>query len=399
MRLTQLKEAHTMAKQLHVPTAVAAFLLAIVLALSAAPVDAATAAPTTSTPSQIGAACLNAGDDAAQLACFKAWAQSVLTPAATAASATTTPATAQAEKALATPNPATNCNSNNPVNNASALQRFWELTPQTDCDTFGLRGYKPLSLMWSSATDVNKQPSSPQIGHTAAATQPYQTYENLIQLSVRTKVAKGLLVSDDTRKDALWFGYTQKSFWQLFNAELSRPFRATDHEPEIMYLYPTNYDLGSGWSWRYAGLSINHQSNGQTQPLSRSWNRAVLMAGIDHPNGSRIEAKLWRRLRENPAHDDNPDISTFMGKAEVSALWALSPKTSLGMTARHGLTAGAKGSVQLDWFKQPSNQAAQLGAASGLRYHVQLFSGYGDSLTDYNHKRTALRVGLSLVDW
>ncbi|MEZ7834684.1 MAG: phospholipase A, partial [Burkholderiaceae bacterium] len=40
-----------------------------------------------------------------------------------------------------------------------------------------------------------------------------------------------------------------------------------------------------------------------------------------------------------------------------------------------------------------------LGLASGMRYHVQVFSGYGDSLTDYNFKRTALRVGVSLVDW
>ncbi len=28
-----------------------------------------------------------------------------------------------------------------------------------------------------------------------------------------------------------------------------------------------------------------------------------------------------------------------------------------------------------------------------------LFSGYGDSLLDYNYKRTALSVGLSLLDF
>ncbi len=31
---------------------------------------------------------------------------------------------------------------------------------------------------------------------------------------------------------------------------------------------------------------------------------------------------------------------------------------------------------------------------TGLRYHVQLFSGYGDSLVDYNRKRNVLSVGL-----
>jgi phospholipase A1 len=43
------------------------------------------------------------------------------------------------------------------------------------------------------------------------------------------------------------------------------------------------------------------------------------------------------------------------------------------------------------------------GAANGpvndLRLHLQLFSGYGDSLLDYNRRRTVLSVGLSLVDW
>ncbi|MBU6467449.1 MAG: phospholipase A, partial [Burkholderiales bacterium] len=39
------------------------------------------------------------------------------------------------------------------------------------------------------------------------------------------------------------------------------------------------------------------------------------------------------------------------------------------------------------------------GGKSNLRLHTQLFSGYGDSMIDYNHKRTVFSVGLSLVDF
>ena len=39
------------------------------------------------------------------------------------------------------------------------------------------------------------------------------------------------------------------------------------------------------------------------------------------------------------------------------------------------------------------------GKPGGLQLHTQLFSGYGDSLIDYNRRRTVLSVGLSLVDW
>ena len=34
-----------------------------------------------------------------------------------------------------------------------------------------------------------------------------------------------------------------------------------------------------------------------------------------------------------------------------------------------------------------------------LRLHTQLFTGYGDSLVDYNRRRTVLSIGLTLVDW
>ena len=39
------------------------------------------------------------------------------------------------------------------------------------------------------------------------------------------------------------------------------------------------------------------------------------------------------------------------------------------------------------------------GSKSNLRLHTSLFSGYGDSMIDYNRKRTVFSVGLSLVDF
>ena len=48
------------------------------------------------------------------------------------------------------------------------------------------------------------------------------------------------------------------STWQLFNGAISRPFRTTDHEPELMYVYPTDFKLPGGWRWRYTGLGIVH---------------------------------------------------------------------------------------------------------------------------------------------
>ncbi len=281
----------------------------------------------------------------------------------------------------------------------SELSRFWELEAGSDCGTFGIRGYQPISLSWIGSDSVNTQPASPALGHTALTPLPYSTSETRIQLSVRTKIAQGLLTrQQDLLRDSLWFSYTQQSYWQLFNGDLSRPFRTTDHEPALTYIYPSDMPLPLGWRLRYSGVSLVHQSNGQSLPLSRSWNRTVLMAGMERGNEFRLMAQLWRRVDEDPADDDNPDISDKIGRAELAGFWNVNPDNTLGLRLRHSLRANANGSIRLEWLRKLGTSGAP-GNHGGLRLHTQLFSGYGDSLLDYNRQRTVLSIGLSLVDW
>jgi len=54
----------------------------------------------------------------------------------------------------------------------------------------------------------------------------YIPSETRIQLSVRTKIAQGLLTQQQQlKRDSVWFGYSQQSNWQIFSGDLSRPFR------------------------------------------------------------------------------------------------------------------------------------------------------------------------------
>jgi phospholipase A1 len=254
-------------------------------------------------------------------------------------------------------------------------------------------------LSWISSDGVNTQPSSPSPGHTATSAVAYIPSETRIQLSVRTKMAQGILTQQQRlKRDSLWFGYSQQSNWQIFSGDLSRPFRTTDHEPELTYIYPTDAQLPLGWRLRYSGLSLVHQSNGQPLPLSRSWNRTVLMAGLEKGDQFRLEAKLWKRLNEDPFSDDNPDISDKIGRAELAGFWNPKPDTTLGVTLRHSLRADANGSLRLEWLRQLGSSGI-VGSQNALRFHTQLFTGYGDSLVDYNRRRTVLSIGLRLVDW
>jgi len=350
------------------------------------------------------------GDAAAQLDCFRGWAASQLPGDTPAPGMTIAPANTEtgqrATPVLLLPAMNTEAPDGKKIGcrdtRYSELSRFWELQRGTDCDTFGLRGYRPISLMWSGSDSVNNTPSSPSAGHTVTTPFNYKRNETRLQLSVRTKVAKGLFASgsdDEDGSDSVWIGYTQQSYWQLFNSGVSRPFRTTDHEPEVVYIYPHRIDLAGGWKYRLSGLGLVHQSNGQSLPLSRSWNRVYLMGAAEKELAGdgrlEVQARVWQRLRESSGNDDNPDIANYIGRAELATLWQINRTHSLGLTVRHSLRSAARGSAKLEWMKASTSIAD----SASLRYHVQLFSGYGDSLIDYNRRRNVLSVGLSLVGW
>jgi phospholipase A1 len=335
----------------------------------------------------------------ARLACFDRWAQQQTLPAVSVPVAPPVLASTQPGAPVDASMPATRVVSVATSEGCrdrqySILSRFWELETGSDCGTFVFRGYRPLNVSASAATSKPDVPTSPAEGHTGTPV-AFQAHEMRIGLSVRTKLAQGLLTQNDpARKDSLWFAYSQQSTWQLFNGELSRPFRTTDHEPELMYVYPLDFALPGGWRWRYAGVGLVHQSNGQSLPLSRSWNRVYLMGGAELGDRFNITGRIWQRLSEGAAKDDNPDISSYIGRAEVTGRWNLDRDNTLGVTVRHNLRDSGRGSVRLEWLKAIGDPTK-----SNLRFHTQLFHGYGDTLVDYNRRRTVLSIGLSLVDF
>ena len=213
------------------------------------------------------------------------------------------------------------------------------------------------------------------------------------------KVVKGLDV---------WVAYTQLAFWQLYNSAFSSPFRDINYEPELLINFRTNYDI-LGFKGRFINVGFNHQSNGRSKPLSRSWNRIVANIGLERNNFA-LQLKTWYHLPENEGDDDNPDMTRYMGYGELwtTFYWK---DMRFAMMLRNNFRQDNLGAIQLDWSIPPSTLGKLLLGrmlssswidkylSDKFSLYVQYFNGYGEGLMDYNQSINRISVGLMIAEW
>lgn len=263
-------------------------------------------------------------------------------------------------------------------NEPFSLAKHWELDTAHKRGTFVFRPHNQNYLLLANHsrdpnaapyTDIDPEAAS-KIGHT----------ELTFQLGFKMKLLENIYKNSD-----LWFGYTQRSFWQAYNSRVSSPFRDTSYQPELMYVQPVDA-MFLGMKVRLLNFGLLHQSNGQSGTLSRSWNRAYVQAGLERGNLS-ILARTWYRFRENADSDDNPDITRYMGHGDVWVNYRWRGNDFSALLRRNFNTS--KGAVELGWGFPLTDK---------LKGFVKYFSGYGESLIDYNSYQHSVGVGF-LIDF
>ncbi|WP_020208374.1 phospholipase A [Gilvimarinus chinensis] len=258
-----------------------------------------------------------------------------------------------------------------------ALETRLEMEALNRSNRFVLTPHNRNYLLPAVYTDTpNERPFEEESGEDVN----YQNIEIEFQISMKVLLADDIFHNNGN----LYVAYTNQSFWQAYNTEISRPFRETNHEPELILSVINNWEI-FGFRNVMNQLIVSHQSNGQSGLLSRSWNRVKGRAIFERGNLA-FSITPWYRLPEDSEKDDNPDIDDFYGHYELAGAYTRNDHIVSFMTRR---PFSDKGALQLDW---------SFPISSTVRGYVKLFDGYGASLIDYNIRTQSIGLGVTFTD-
>lgn len=196
----------------------------------------------------------------------------------------------------------------------------------------------------------------------------------------------------------LYFGFTHKAWWQIYDSGNSRPFRENNYAPELFADIPIESKKVFGMDFKGYRISGIHESNGGNTEKSRSWNR-IYWQGMFEKGAFKFSPKVWYRIPESqkthandPEGDDNPDIYKYYGYAEFNFLYFFENDHSVHVMLRNNLQEynNNKGALEVNWSFPLDKK---------MYFYVQYFNGYGESLIDYNQDVNKIGFGLMITRW
>jgi phospholipase A1 len=196
-----------------------------------------------------------------------------------------------------------------------------------------------------------------------------------VEVKFQFSLAVPLIPMNNTT--AFMFSYTQKSLWQLGNNEISSPFRETNYKPQFFVMHQSNMLFFNSAEFGYM-----HESNGQTSGLSRSWDRVYgSLERLDGP--VQYGFRAWYVFSDE---ENNEDINDFM--APYDAWLKLGNDIGEFSTRFHYNFDTNKGGVEA---------AYTLYVNKFIGLYVQGWTGYGETLIDYNYNHSRIGIGMRLL--
>jgi len=203
-----------------------------------------------------------------------------------------------------------------------------------------------------------------------------QTADIKYQISFKQLITHNTLPLDTY----LFLTYSQKAFWNIY--EDSSPFQEINFNPSIglgKAIYDKN-DRVKG----LASLLINHNSNGRDGIYSRSWNSMNLKYTTSLNPRTLLSLEAWAPFNYK---DGNQDLFDYIGLGEVTFSYDFKPnKLLFEVSAKKGLQWNWKGSLRSRLYYNPFKSINQY-------LMLEWFSGYGESLIDYDQFTSMVRIG------
>jgi phospholipase A1/A2 len=269
------------------------------------------------------------------------------------------------------------------ASNQNPVDKRQEAEEKGDENPFAITAHRPNYILYSHNYTPNTEPFNEEQAQ-------LENTEIKFQISLKYKVIESIFPNNGD----LYVAYTNQSYWQAFNDDLSSPFREINHEPEFWFQFRPNMQRDE-FEFSAVSLGFDHQSNGRGGSLSRSWNRLYLNLSFKLGHLA-VDLKPWYRLPEHhksdpaaPHGDDNPDIDNYMGNGELTLAYHINGNTFSAIW-RNNLRRRNKGAIALGW---------SFPLLRRLKGYVQFFNGYGESLIDYNAYSNRIGIGFLLTDW
>jgi len=266
--------------------------------------------------------------------------------------------------------------------NISAIDQRLNAEARVQESKFSMIAHKPTYLL---PFNFNQKIQSYNINENLIDIDSVQRTEIKYQISFKTPLFHHI----GSLPISGYFAYTQVSFWQGYNTDNSSPFRETNYEPETFLAWESNKELGADWNFKATTFGFTHQSNGRSEPISRSWNRLNSNLIFSKENVV-IVFNPWYRIEESSTEDDNPDLLDYYGHGEMTFVYKNANRV-FSLTGRNNLESGfSKGSVRA---------SLSFPLFENVKGYVQLFSGYGNSLIEYDVYTNTVGFGISITDF
>ncbi|HIP14306.1 MAG TPA: phospholipase [Sulfurimonas autotrophica] len=244
---------------------------------------------------------------------------------------------------------------------------------------FGLQPYKTNYLLPFGIADKR------YVAHRPGET--FKDIEAEIQVSLKLRVAKNLFKLNEK----YYLSYTQHSFWQIYT--VSSPFRESMYNPEAFVVFPIS-DRKSILHMRSLKVALAHKSNGQPNTennpayngfnLSKSINYIYATLRLQHQTLI-TDITLMTPYLGSSDLSDNPDIMKYLGYNKVKFTYFYNEHMFTVMI--RGNIDSLKGAVEAT-YSYPLKKDKSY-------YYMKFFSGYVESLIDYNRPVTKFAIGFS----